>query len=186
MSVSFAAQLREEPIDALQARFRYYTDRLATEQHGPTRSLVGYWLDHTRREIEQRERMDDPITALYRTIGRFDTERIKSDVRIVDIVSLLAVTPLIKQGRRYLTTCTNHDHPGDDSTPSMVIYPDSDSYYCYGCSAGGDVLTYYQRRFPHASFNQVCRELLQCLGKNPDAYRVDVPQRNSLGRRRVA
>ena len=41
------------------------------------------------------------------------------------------VTP---HGAYFKTNCIFHDDPG----PSMVLYPQDDSFHCYGCEAHGD------------------------------------------------
>ena len=30
----------------------------------------------------------------------------------------------------------------NEKTPSFTVYPDSQSFYCFGCGAGGDVITF--------------------------------------------
>ncbi|OPX85732.1 MAG: DNA primase [Pelotomaculum sp. PtaB.Bin117] len=40
---------------------------------------------------------------------------------------------LRQQGSRWVTCCPFHE----DHSPSLVLYPDSNSWYCYGCSKGG-------------------------------------------------
>lgn len=43
---------------------------------------------------------------------------------------------LRRSSNRYHTTCLFHA----DSTPSLVIYPETQSFYCFGCGAWGDAL----------------------------------------------
>lgn len=46
--------------------------------------------------------------------------------------------PLKKQGRNYACVCPFHA----DKNPSCIVYTDTESYYCFGCHAGGDVITF--------------------------------------------
>ena len=46
-------------------------------------------------------------------------------------------------GRRLVGCCPLHD----DRRPSFTIYPDTASYYCFGCGAGGDVLDFLGRAY---------------------------------------
>lgn len=41
---------------------------------------------------------------------------------------------LRRRGRYYVTNCVFHK----DDTPSMGVYPDNNTFYCYGCTAHGD------------------------------------------------
>jgi DNA primase len=50
-------------------------------------------------------------------------------------------------GRTYIGTCPFHD----DQHPSFVVYPDSQSFYCFGCLAYGDVITFLMQ-IEHLSF----------------------------------
>ena len=44
-------------------------------------------------------------------------------------------------GRRLVGSCPFHR----DGRPSLVVYPDNDSYFCFGCGAGGDVIDFVGR-----------------------------------------
>ena len=48
------------------------------------------------------------------------------------------VTKLKKVGLRMVGSCPSHDH--EDPSPSFTVYPESNSWYCFGCSRGGDLL----------------------------------------------
>lgn len=48
---------------------------------------------------------------------------------------------LIKRGHNYVCSCPFHS----EKTPSCTIYTDTQSFYCYGCGAGGDVITFTMR-----------------------------------------
>ena len=48
---------------------------------------------------------------------------------------------LRRSGRRLVGRCPFHE----DRDPSLVIYPQTSSYFCFGCDAGGDVIDFVGR-----------------------------------------
>ena len=44
----------------------------------------------------------------------------------------------IRRGRDYVALCPFHS----EKTPSLHIYTDNQSFYCFGCGVGGDVITF--------------------------------------------
>ena len=66
-----------------------------------------------------------------------DELRSKND--ITSVISMYA--DLKKRGRNYVCKCPFHN----DSTPSFTVYPDTESFYCFGCAAGGDVISFIMR-----------------------------------------
>lgn len=48
---------------------------------------------------------------------------------------------LRQRGRTYTGLCPFHN----EKSPSLHIYPDTQSFYCFGCGAGGDVITFIRR-----------------------------------------
>lgn len=48
---------------------------------------------------------------------------------------------LKKRGRLFVGLCPFHN----EKTPSFTVYPDSKSYYCFGCGAGGDIITFVRK-----------------------------------------
>ena len=44
---------------------------------------------------------------------------------------------LKRRGRTYVCNCPFHS----EKTPSFTVFPDTQSFYCFGCGAGGDVIT---------------------------------------------
>ena len=63
--------------------------------------------------------------------------KMKSD--IVDLVS--SYTNLKKHGRNYIGLCPFHN----EKTASFYLYPDSGSFYCFGCACGGDIITFAEK-----------------------------------------
>lgn len=186
MADHYTELLKEEPIDALEARYRYYTRKIEETDHVFTRSLLGFWVNAVRKEIEQRERFADPVTRLYRRIGQFDTDAIKRDIPLADVVGLLGGVQLVKEGKRYKTHCPLYGHPGDDSTPSLMVYPDSNSFFCYGCQQGGDVIRFAELLRPRRSFSDACETLLACMGYPVERYRKSAAPDVVKGPARVA
>lgn len=58
---------------------------------------------------------------------------------IEDIISSYA--PISKTGRKSKCLCPFHS----EKTPSFVVYPENQSFYCFGCGAGGDVISFIMR-----------------------------------------
>lgn len=60
---------------------------------------------------------------------------IKQAVTIEQVCSTYGV-PLVRKGGRLKACCPFHN----EKTPSFTIYEDTNSFYCFGCGAAGDVI----------------------------------------------
>jgi DNA primase len=58
---------------------------------------------------------------------------------IVDVVG--SYVQLKRKGRLYGGLCPFHS----EKSPSFYVYPDTQSFYCFGCGAGGDVITFAKK-----------------------------------------
>ncbi len=68
-------------------------------------------------------------------------DEIKQRLDIVEVVS--SYVALKKAGRNYKGICPFHA----EKTPSFVVFPDTQSWHCFGaCGAGGDVFTFIERQ----------------------------------------
>lgn len=70
--------------------------------------------------------------------GRIDFEAIKATNDIVAIVERYST--LRKAGKNFSGRCPIHT----DKHPSLIIYPEQQSWYCFGCNRGGDVIAFIQ------------------------------------------
>ena len=66
---------------------------------------------------------------------------------------------LKKRGRNYVGICPFHS----EKTPSFHIYTDSNSFYCFGCHAGGDVITFV-RNIEHLDYMEAVKFLADRAG----------------------
>ena len=54
-----------------------------------------------------------------------------------DVVEIISRNVQLKRrGRTYLGLCPFHN----EKTPSFIVYPETQSFYCFGCGAGGDIV----------------------------------------------
>lgn len=61
---------------------------------------------------------------------------------LCDIVSVISsYVDLKSSGKNKKCSCPFHS----EKTPSMVIYEDTQSFYCFGCGVGGDIITFIEK-----------------------------------------
>ena len=66
-------------------------------------------------------------------------EQLVNNCDIEDIMS--SYVNIKKMGRNAKALCPFHS----EKTPSLVVYNDTQSFYCFGCGAGGDVISFIMR-----------------------------------------
>lgn len=61
---------------------------------------------------------------------------------LCDIVSVFSsYVDLKSSGKNKKCSCPFHS----EKTPSMVVYEDTQSFYCFGCGVGGDIITFIEK-----------------------------------------
>ncbi len=82
-----------------------------------------------------------------------------------DIESLISqYVNLSKRGKNPKGLCPFHN----EKTPSFTVYPESQSFYCFGCGAGGDAIT-FMRRIENLDYVEAVKQLADRAGmRMPD------------------
>lgn len=89
------------------------------------------------RPVEPKEPvMQSPKS---RSSGDGEVERLKSSVAIEDFIA--RYVPLRPSRDYFVGRCPFHE----DRTPSFVVYPQTRTFYCFGCRERGDVLSFLMR-----------------------------------------
>ncbi len=90
---------------------------------------------------------------------------------VVDVVQ--SYVQLRHRGRTYTGLCPFHN----EKTPSFVVYPDTQSFYCFGCGAGGDTIT-FMKKIANLDYVEAVKSLASRAG-------MPLPQENDeTGRQR--
>lgn len=106
-----------------------------------------------------------------------NVEQIKDRLGIADVLgSYIKLEPA---GKNFKARCPFHN----EKTPSFFVSPERDSYYCFGCGAKGDILSFVQE-FEGVDFMGALKILAERAGveleqknfaeKNPNARLYDV------------
>ncbi|MEA2101424.1 MAG: DNA primase [Thermodesulfobacteriota bacterium] len=90
-------------------------------------------------------------------MGKEDIIRIKEATDIVGIIS--EHVALNRKGRTYWGLCPFHD----EKTPSFSVDPERRMYKCFGCGAGGDVISFYME-IKGLEFKEAIQELAARAG----------------------
>ena len=93
-------------------------------------------------------------------------EDIKSRIDIVDFIS--GYVQLKKSGQNWKGLCPFHQ----EKTPSFMVSQSKQIFHCFGCGAGGDVITFLLKH-DSLSFHEAVTMLAQKAGISLDAGRID-------------
>ncbi len=109
----------------------------------------------------------------------------KEAVSVIDLADRLAGPGALRRvGKTLLTNCLLPNH--EDRSPSFVVYPETNSWYCHGCLHGGDVVELarlawgYDQVEAHTTAAMLLMEFGYTVPERPPAwYRKQKRQRHT-------
>lgn len=84
-------------------------------------------------------------------------QELQERVDIEEVVS--SHITLRRRGKTLVGLCPFHN----EKTPSFTVYPDTNSFYCFGCGAGGDVISFI-RRIDNLDYVEAVKTVAQMAG----------------------
>ncbi|MDW8060447.1 MAG: DNA primase [Thermomicrobium sp.] len=90
-------------------------------------------------------------------MAREDVERVREATDIVELIG--STLQLRKAGKNYKALCPFHQ----EKTPSFYVFPETQSFYCFGCGASGDALTFLMRT-ERLTFREALERLAERAG----------------------
>jgi DNA primase len=105
-------------------------------------------------------------------------EQVKARLNLVDLVS--QHVRLRKQGREHVGLCPFHQ----EKTPSLWVNEQNQSWYCFGCQKGGDIIK-WQQEIEKTDFRGALQSLAELAGVELAEERGADRERNALRKRIV-
>ena len=103
-------------------------------------------------------------------------EEVRSRNDIVDVIS--GYVRLQKKGSTYFGLCPFHN----EKTPSFSVSPAKQMYYCFGCGAGGNVITFIMQ-YENYTFQEALKVLADRAGIALPQQEMNAAQRQAADRR---
>lgn len=105
---------------------------------------------HSARTVSSARSAPAVKRELQRT--REEIETIRANNSIEQVIG--RYVELRPSGRRLVGRCPFHE----DRAPSLVVYPNNQSWFCFACDVGGDVFAFV-KRIENISFGEALRKL---------------------------
>src|SRR5438128_12242998 len=96
-------------------------------------------------------------------------ETIKAKIDVVDEVGL--VVALRKSGKSFQGLCPFHN----ERTPSFYVFPESQTWRCFGCHEGGDIFTFVEKQ-QGMDFREALLYLAEKAGISVEEYSSPNPE----------
>ena len=96
-------------------------------------------------------------------------ETIKAKIDVVDEVGL--VVALRKSGKSFQGLCPFHN----ERTPSFYVFPESQTWRCFGCHEGGDIFTFVEKQ-QGMDFREALLYLAEKAGVSVEEYSSPNPE----------
>ena len=93
----------------------------------------------------------------YQRLSDAFLEELRAKVDIESVIS--PYVRLKRRGKNLVGLCPFHN----EKTPSFTVYPESGSFYCFGCGAGGDVISFV-RRIENLDYMEAVKMLADSAG----------------------
>jgi DNA primase len=84
-------------------------------------------------------------------------DEVKQRIDIVEVIG--REVTLVKAGRTFKGLCPFHT----EKNPSFYVYPEQQSWHCFGCNSGGDVFSFIMKK-QNMDFGEALRQLAQKAG----------------------
>lgn len=113
------------------------------------------------------------MSSINDSHSNINAEEIKKLYRIEEVIG--DRVSLKKSGKNLIGLCPFHK----ESSPSLTVYLESQSFYCFGCETGGDLINFLME-FDKKSFREVVMDLANQKGINQFQQKsINFPSRKS-------
>jgi len=107
-----------------------------------------------------------------RTSTRYDIERLRREYPVAEVLARYGIE-LRAVGRALVGRCPFH---ADGGRPNLHVYPESQRWFCYRCSVGGDAIDFIRRQ-EHLGFVEAWQRLVGWSPHPPVRASAPSPQR---------
>ena len=111
------------------------------------KQIADFYIDKQIKESYKR------LTSLKKIYNLKNKNHIQYDVESIKKIPIEAIYEFQKIysfGKKKKAICPFHD----EDTPSFIIYPEN-TFYCFGCHKGGDVIKFIQYKYGLSFFDAI-------------------------------